>query len=313
MVVDEYNDAIQINHSWRDITLGPLQVAVARDSAGTIQYEVVYSVVVDNINGISKQITWPRPVPLQLTPQQIQLYTSSITPPPTTASTYLPLDPVVTTVVGGSGMTIVLSRVTGIEIGMNMTGSGVLNHPTNGTPPVVTTVNPLTNTVTVNVPQTLTPGENVLWWTPASTTLTPGVAQVFYPPSLQNMREQVWDTLGRVNTPDVLPRWMTSQQVNGSITGYVPAWVLVYCNPGRGEATRRTLTTALGGLLNRIQFTVDRFTVDRQLTWNYEGTINTVPQWGTLPSAQPQPQPTNSRDVFILFPQKSILPLTSQE
>jgi hypothetical protein len=37
------------NHYWRNITLGELKTAVARDNNNNIIYEVVYSEVIDNL------------------------------------------------------------------------------------------------------------------------------------------------------------------------------------------------------------------------------------------------------------------------
>jgi len=72
--IQEYIAAIKYrNHYWRNITLGELKTAVAKDDAGNIIYEVVYSEVIDNLvnpNGISvpKAINWPRAIDLNLGP-----------------------------------------------------------------------------------------------------------------------------------------------------------------------------------------------------------------------------------------------------
>jgi len=72
--IQEYIAAIKYkNHYWRNITLGELKTAVAKNDAGDILYEVVYSEVIDNLvnqNGISvpKTINWPRPINLNLGP-----------------------------------------------------------------------------------------------------------------------------------------------------------------------------------------------------------------------------------------------------
>jgi hypothetical protein len=47
--INEYIAAVTKNHYWRNITLGELKTAVARDSSGNIIYEVVYSAIVDNL------------------------------------------------------------------------------------------------------------------------------------------------------------------------------------------------------------------------------------------------------------------------
>ena len=67
--IEEYLVAVTRNHYWRNITLGELKTAVAKNDAGEIIYEVVYSEVIDNLvnpQGISiqEQIYWPRPIDL---------------------------------------------------------------------------------------------------------------------------------------------------------------------------------------------------------------------------------------------------------
>ena len=72
--IQEYIAAIKYrNHYWRNVTLGELKTAVAKNDAGEIIYEVVYSEVIDNLvnpAGVSvpKTIDWPRPIDLNLGP-----------------------------------------------------------------------------------------------------------------------------------------------------------------------------------------------------------------------------------------------------
>jgi hypothetical protein len=71
--IEEYLVAVTQNHYWRNITLGQLKTAVAKNSAGEIIYEVVYSEVIDNLvnpSGVSiqQEIYWPRPIDLGLGP-----------------------------------------------------------------------------------------------------------------------------------------------------------------------------------------------------------------------------------------------------
>jgi len=63
--------------------------------------------------------------------------------------------------------------------------------------------------------------------------------------------------------------------------------------------------------LNQINFKIDRFTVDKSLTYNYDN--NLVPAtWTGLPSATPVPDPKDSKDFFVLFPRETILPDETQ-
>lgn len=65
--LDLYVSALDINHYWKNLTLGPVKTAQALDSSGNILYEVVYSEVIDNLvnnegTSVSKAVTLPYPV-----------------------------------------------------------------------------------------------------------------------------------------------------------------------------------------------------------------------------------------------------------
>ena len=253
---DEYIAAVTKNHYWRNITLGEIETAIARDTdTGEILYEVVYSRVIDNLinpQGVSvdKEVVWPRRIPLSLGPW----YTS---------------------------ITDIYTSYIGID----------------SPPPTY------------------------------YTSLTPGEARVLYPNSLPNMREQVGDVLGQEFNSNLLPKWMTSQQLNGSTTGFVPAWVIAYCSPGTTTLNGQTVsygeyikyqiennwTDPIGyvNTLNQINFRIDRFTVDKSITFNYDKNVS-PPAWTGLPSASPVPDPLDSQDFYVLFPRKTILPDQTQ-
>lgn len=272
--LDEYVAAVTKNHYWRNITLGNIKTAIARNEAGEIIYEVVYSEVIDNLTtteqiertynystqstlidpqgqSISKEIYWPRPIPLNLGPW----YTSEID--------------IYTSYVGDLG---------------------------DGQPEYYTS-------------------------------LTPGYARLLYPNSLPNMRQQVGGVLGQQYNYRLLPNWMTSQQLDGSTLGYTPAWVIAYCKPGTTTLNGSTVSYAqyiqyqiqnnwknpVGyvNTLNTINFRIDRFTVDKSITYNYDKNLN-PPAWTGLPSATPTPDPLDSKDFYVLFPRETILPDKTQ-
>jgi len=239
----DYVAAVTTNHYWRDITLGELKTAIARDENGDILYEVVYSQVIDNLvnpEGISidKSVYWPRFIPLNLGPW----YTSS-------------------TDIYSSFVDLLDQEY--------------------------------------------------------YTSLTPGFARTLYPNSLENMRNKVAETLGQVFNSTLLPLWMTSQQKDGSTLGYVPAWVICHTKPGYSEIVKNNILTKwtdeLGNpyRLNRINFEIDRFTVDKSITYNYDNTFN-PPAWTGLPSGTPIPNPLDSKDFYVLYPRKTILPDRTQ-
>jgi hypothetical protein len=231
--IQQYLAAVTRNHYWRYITLGELKTAVAKNSAGEVIYEVVYSQVIDNLinpEGISVQsmITWPRSIDLGLGPW----YTS----------------------------------ITDIY----------------------------TSYVTVL-------GQNYY------TSLSPGYVRYLYPNSLPNMRNRVAQVLGQEYDSRLLPLWMTSQQSNGSTLGYTPAWVICYTKPGYSETIKNNINNNWPYTLNTINFKIDRFSVDKSSTYNYDNNTQ-PPAWTGLPSATPVPDPLDSKDFYVLFPRQTILP-----
>ena len=100
-----------------------------------------------------------------------------------------------------------------------------------------------------------------------------------YPNSLVNMRDQVIDVVGQISAK--LPLWMTSAQSNGQVLGFTPAWVLCYTKPNRSQQIAYYLQTQFGQQLNRVDFKVDRYVLDRVLSRNW----NTVTQdWTPTPN-----------------------------
>ena len=235
--LDEYIAAVTQNHYWRNITLGELKTAVAKNSAGTIIYEVVYSEIIDNLINpsgvsVSSEIYWPTPINLF----QGSWYTS--------------VDDIYTSYV-------------------NIFGQEYY------------------------------------------TSLTPGSATVLYPNSLINMRNRVSAVLGQEYNSSLLPLWMTSQQADGNTLGYTQAWVICYTKPSKAVTIKNNINDNWAYKLNQINFNIDRFTVDKSTTYNYDKTTN-PPTWTGLPSATPVPDPLNSKNFHVLFPHKTILPNESQ-
>jgi hypothetical protein len=242
---NEYVAAVTINHYWRQLTLGEIKTAVARDEeTGEIIYEVVYSSVIDNLVNpqnvsVSKEVFWPRFIPLNQGPW----YTS-------------------------------VTDIFTSYIGQN---------------------------------------DQIDFFT----SLTPGFARQLYPNSLDNMREQVEDVLGTVNNTNILPLWMTSQQLDGNTLGFTPAWVICYTKPGFAETIKNNIETnwknPVGQIqtLNQIDFKIDRFTVEKKNTYDFDNNL-VPPAWTSLPSGSPVPDPTDSKDFYVLFPRQTILPNQTQ-
>lgn len=113
-----------------------------------------------------------------------------------------------------------------------------------------------------------------------------------YPNSLINMRDQVIDTVGQISP--ALPLWMTSKQPNGVVLGFTPAWVIAYLKPGQANRVLYNINQKFGQQLNRIDFKVDRYELDRSQTWQWD---NATDLW------QPQPPAATTFDTFSTSPQ----------
>ena len=114
------------------------------------------------------------------------------------------------------------------------------------------------------------------------------------------MRTQISGSIpGQVTDASILPLWMTSQQPNGGNLGFLPAWVICYTNPGQSEVIKSNIETMWEYKLNEINFQLDRFEVNKSLTFDYNTGV-----WGTLPSDGVS---DNSHDQYIYFPQRTIL------
>lgn len=183
--IEDYVTSLQLNHYWKNLTLGDIQTAQALDDNGNVIYEVVYSQVIDNMvnnegESVNKQVVLAFPI--------------------------------------------------------NEDDSTQIDS--------------------------------------------------VYPNSLQNMRDQVIDVVGRVS--NVLPRWMLSTQPNGTVLGFTPAWVIAYTNPGQSGQIAYNIQTQFGQRLNLIDFEADRYELDNYLTKNWD---RAEQHW------TPQPPQSESFDV----------------
>ena len=164
--IDTYVSSLYLNHYWKNLVLGSIEVAQAVDTNGNVIYEAVYSRIIDNL--------------------------------------------------------------------VNAAGDSVAKI--------------------VNLPYPIN-YDNLQ-------------ATQVYPNSLVDMRNQVIDVVGQISTK--LPLWMSSKQTNGSILGFVPAWVICYANPGRGQQIAYYIQEYFGQQLNSIDFKVDRYILDRTLSKNWD-------------------------------------------
>lgn len=306
----EYYAALERNFYWKYLTLGELNTAVAKDSLGNIIYEVVYSKIIDNLvnsagKSISKQVQFTNATYNTGGPY----WTSwkSIF----TSNTYYDLAPLPKSLSASATASVILplNNIADIAIGMQLTGfPGVtIINDSSGAPPIVVSVDQITNTVTVSVAQTIANKQQVLFNQPVTTSYSAQSDNpILYPNSLPNMRQQIVDDLGQYENYTLMPRWMDSQQADGSVPGYIPCWVICYTMPGKSSAVLADIRQYLTDnqlVLNQICFHIDRIEVDRSQTYTWGQTA--FEQWPpTPPSAAAG---NDSQDAYINFPRKTIL------
>ena len=95
------------------------------------------------------------------------------------------------------------------------------------------------------------------------------------PNSFENMSNVLINGSNAVGYLDkgVLPDWMTSKQPDGRVIGFTRAVVLAYTNPGESDEIAYRLRKSEFNF-NELDFTVDRYQLDNNLSANYDITAN---------------------------------------
>lgn len=81
--LDEYVASLDLNHYWKDLTLGEIKTARALDDSGNVIYEVVYSEVVDNLvnnsgTSVGKQVELAFPITQPDSTETLTVYPNSL-------------------------------------------------------------------------------------------------------------------------------------------------------------------------------------------------------------------------------------------
>lgn len=297
--IDEYIAAITKNHYWRNITLGEIKTAIARDDSGNIIYEVVYSSIIDNLVNptnvsVSKEIQWPRPIELPLNQGIIQtVYPNSL-----------------------DNMRQQVGQVLGQEFNFRLYPKWMISQQQNGstlgfTPAWVICYTKIPKPVHSIVVETYETDNTI------ELSSTDGIfvgGKIVFNGSdnisgLQSNKEyyvievkQDQKTI-KIST-DVNGNSIKLKNSTQNIDAVYEA--ISYANIIKNNIENNWLTPPGDPIiLNEINFKIDRFFVDKYLTYNYDISTET---WQSLPSATPPPDPRDSEDFYVLFPQENILP-----
>ena len=81
--LDDYVNALNLNHNWKNLVLGSIETAQARDADGNVIYEVVYSRVVDDLvnnndESVGKEVTLAYPINYNLETNVTTVYPNSL-------------------------------------------------------------------------------------------------------------------------------------------------------------------------------------------------------------------------------------------
>jgi hypothetical protein len=81
--LEDYYSSLYLNHYWKNLVLGEIAVAEARDATGQVIYEVVYSNVKDNLlndagQSVDKEVNLPYPIELDDSTEVSVVYPNSL-------------------------------------------------------------------------------------------------------------------------------------------------------------------------------------------------------------------------------------------
>lgn len=281
--LEQYIAAIEKNHYWRNITLGELKTAVARDLTGEIIYEVVYSEIIDNLVNnqnvsVSEEIRWPRDIDLHLGP-----WYTSVTDTYTSYENLLNQD-YYTSLTSGTVRTLYPNSLVNMRtrVGQELGQTDDSN------------LLPLWMTSTQLNGNTL--GFTKAW---VICYTKPGFSN-----RVKNNINNNWQyKLNQINFE--IDRFI----VNKSATYNYSSNIIFKSLPNPYTADY----TITGIDNNQLQPVSINPLVSVRLTdgsvWNITQLNNS---WDSLPSATPVPDPIDSEDFYVIFEQKTILPNQSQ-
>jgi hypothetical protein len=294
--LQEFINASAENYYWRDITLGPIKTAIARNSLNEIVYEVVYSEIIDNLinpqgESVSSQILWPVPINGILTyvyPNSLPNMSNRLVD-----SSYSP-DYINNLNVDGSVLPLWMTSQQSNGSTLGFVRAWVICYTKPGGSDII-----YKNLTTDFTSQTY-----IVTETDASTDQltfgTEGSTQGFY-----------------INMPI---------QFSGSPIGGLSVFTTYYINSiidnktftlsSTIDGSVLSVTTASGSMtgipktgldfdLNILQFKLDRFVVDNSLTYNYDPSVSPPSAaWSVLPS---EGVASENQDFNVYFPQQNIL------
>lgn len=103
----------------------------------------------------------------------------------------------------------------------------------------------------------------------------------------------------------------TQYGTNISLVSGTGSMRAIYDAVSYADIIKHNIETEWQYTLNQINFQIDRFTVGKELTYDLSTQV-TPSTWTRYPSGVPVPNPNDSKDFYVLFPRRTILPNNTQ-
>ena len=335
--VEEYIAATEKNFYNKSLTLGQLNTAIARDENGNILYEVVYCNIIDDLlkyqsdadidyrYSVSLPIEllqfWPRFINLNLGPwytSVTNIYASYALVINSVPTYYTSLTPGFARLLYPNSLDNMRDRLE-IELGYNddyrklplwMTSQQRDGRTLGFTPAWVIAYTKPSPVITALATETINSLDCVVLSTVED--INVGGRIVFTGSTFGNISSNTTYYVIDVGVPGYANAVVLSTTENGpavSLFDETGTMTATFFMGSYAEIIKDNIMNDWNYKLNDIDFKIDRVSVDKELTYNYDPVTET---WAEYPSATPVPNPTNSEDFYVLFPQTTILPPDTQ-
>jgi len=264
--LEEYVEAMKLNHYRKSLVLGDIKTAQALDIDGNVIYEVVYSEVQQKLKNKEESVS----LQVARTPFFEDFLPESVIDFSKTASaTTVTSDR--SDVTADAGVEVVLKKSADSD---EVFADSILLTADKGTSGTLIKVT--TDSTTILADSTHTSSDETEYYDYRTEIEDLSHLDYVYPNSLDNMRHRIIDRLGQFG--EVLPEWMKSKQTDGRVLGFTPAWVIAYAKPGKGEELKYNVENIYTKKINSIDFETDRYTVDKSHLQYWNTTNN---KWTT--------------------------------
>lgn len=260
--LEEYVEAMKLNHYRKPLVLGDIKTAQALDADGNVIYEVVYSEVQQKLKNRDESVA----LEVVRTPFLEDFQSESVIDYSKTASTDI----------------VTADRV---DVTSDADVEPTFKYTADNTEETVdnsylradlgqtgTLIKVTADSSTIKADSTYYYSDATEYYDFRNQTEDLSRLDKLYPNSLDNMRKRVIDRLGQY--AEILPEWMKSKQLDGRVPGFTPAWVIAYAKPGKSDQLRYYIEERYTKQLNSVDFETDRYSIDRSNIQNWDTTNN---------------------------------------